>query len=187
MTRFEVYGDGSSCGAAGGPIGWGWVVLKDGAVLYSGCGGFEEGTNNQAEAMAVIDGLRTLFQCPEYLDAKEKTVLVVSDSQYVCGLGNGTSAPATNKELAKLLRILCVYGDVTCKWVRGHNGEPVNEICDKLAKYGKELHTEPTKLAIQKAKKAKKKRARKQRRRENRNRMKTLGEAEGQPKPWWMA
>jgi len=123
-----------------GAIGWGWVVVVDNAqILCSGSGGHEIGTNNIAELMAAREGLRALFQHPTFTDARTgpHSVELVSDSQYVLGLANGSYSASKNIALAEHVRDICRTNFVSTRWVKGHNGDPLNEICDRLAKHGK--------------------------------------------------
>lgn len=143
MIKFSVYGDGSSGGNSIGPIGWGWVVVKnDTEILCAGSDGYEIGTNNVAELMAAREGLRALVQHPEFQAAQAGTAMwrveLVSDSQYVLGLANGSYSATKNTALADHLREICRLLYVQTRWVKGHAGDPLNEMCDKLAKIGKE-------------------------------------------------
>jgi ribonuclease HI len=141
--RIEVWADGSSNGKSGSAIGWGWVILSvNGAgivkVLAQGKGGLPEGTNNVAELMGAREGLRFLASYATIEELKGWDITLVSDSQYVLGLANGSSSPSKNVALAEHLRAICkVYG-VKTRWVRGHDGNEFNEMCDRLAKAGKE-------------------------------------------------
>lgn len=139
VVRFSVYADGSSTGTSIGPCGWGWVVLKDDQVLCAGSGGAPVGTNNIAELMAAREGLRALLGHPAFLAMAGKvySIELVSDSQYVLGLANGSFSATKNVALAEHVRDICAKAIVATRWVRGHNGDPINEICDKLAKAGK--------------------------------------------------
>lgn len=144
-VRFSVYADGSSGGNSTGPIGWGWVVVVDAArVLCAGSGGAPVGTNNIAELMAAREGLRALLLHPEFLAQVQTGLLyrieLVSDSQYVLGLANGSYSATKNVALAEHVRDICRTNHVQTRWVKGHNGDPVNEMCDRLAKAGKYLY-----------------------------------------------
>lgn len=152
-TKFSVYGDGSSGGNSNGPIGWGWIVTMEAEghgtkILCAGSDGYPEGTNNIAELMAAREGLRALMTHPEYLAWKETGLLyrveLVSDSQYVLGLANGAYSATKNVALAAHVREMCLRDYVQTRWVKGHNGDPMNEMCDKLAKLGKQKFTGKT-------------------------------------------
>lgn len=155
---FCVYSDGSSTGRAVGAIGWGYVLLFDGEVIGGGSGGDHGGTNNIAELRGAIDGIKALTKMPIF---KEKggysSLTLVSDSQYVLGLGSGAYAPGTNFDLATEIRELCRSYRIITRWVRGHNGDPLNEMCDALAKAGKDART-PNKVLSRKEARANKRR-----------------------------
>lgn len=158
--KFSVYADGSSGGNSIGAIGWGWVVLIDDTqVLCAGCGGAPTGTNNVAELMGAREGLKALLAHQSYQDRAASglnyRVELVSDSQYVLGLANGSYAASKNVMLAEHVRDVCLKNFVATRWVRGHAGEPVNEMCDRLAKLGKEAYI-PNKVKRRRDKKRRK-------------------------------
>lgn len=131
---FTVYTDGCCLKNPGGPGGWSAIVLKpDGSrfVTLRGCNPVT--TNNRMEMMAAIFGISAT---PERC-----RVTVYTDSQY---LKNGATAwreiwkrrgyvRVKNPDLWKSIHSLMESRDVGFKWVRGHNGDPLNEECDKLA------------------------------------------------------
>ena len=128
-----VYTDGA-CSGNPGPGGWAWAV-PDGAFAS----GAEAHTTNQrmeitaaAEALYAIDG----------------PVTVVSDSTYVVncftkkwyvgwqqkGWVNSKKQPVANQDLWRpLIEHVLDRGDVTWKWVKGHSGDPWNDVVDRLA------------------------------------------------------
>lgn len=91
------------------------------------------------ELMAVIAGLEALN--------RPCTVEVYSDSQYVVNAFNqhwvegwikknwkrGKNEPVKNVDLWKRLLAAKEPHSVTFHWVKGHDGHPQNERCDKLA------------------------------------------------------
>lgn len=144
-VKFSVWADGSSGGNSTGPIGWGWVVVySDTTVMLAGSGGNNEGTNNMAELMAAREGLRALLTHPQFIaEAKSGRLYrieLVSDSQYVLGLANGSYSATKNVALAEHVRDICRTNYVSTRWVKGHAGNVLNEMCDKLAKLGKEQY-----------------------------------------------
>ena len=156
-TKFSVYTDGSSSGKSEGAIGWGWIiVLNDREILCSGADGEINGTNNIAELKAVKNGLISLMAHATFRQINEKTpfyeVEVVSDSQYVLKLIDGIYKPKQNISLVKDVCSLCKINRVKTRWVRGHSGNPLNEMCDKLAKHAKEQYCSPKKRKNKNAK-----------------------------------
>ncbi len=118
------------------------TIYTDGAARgnpeeYSA--GYKKTTNNRMELMAVIVGLEAL--------TKPCEVLLVSDSKYVTdafnrhwiegwlkkGWKTAGNKPVKNIDLwERLLRAMEPHR-VTFQWVKGHDGHPENERCDKLA------------------------------------------------------
>lgn len=137
IKKVDIFTDGA-CSGNPGPGGWG-AILRYGEVEKEISGGESDTTNNRMEMTAVIEALRLLkYPCE---------VTVYSDSQYVCnGINNhwvdnwrkngwktSQRQPVANKELwEELLKLLDIH-KVTFVWVRGHNGHPENERCDRLA------------------------------------------------------
>ena len=129
----HIYTDGSSRGNPG-PGGFG-TVLKYGSHERELSAGFRRTTNNRMELLAVIIGL-------EALKSPGHEILVVSDSKYVVdsvekrwvfGWEKKNFKQKKNPDLWK--RFLKVYRKHTVRfqWVRGHDGHPENERCDRLA------------------------------------------------------
>lgn len=137
MKTVEIFTDGA-CSGNPGPGGWG-TILRYNGIEKELSGGEANTTNNRMEMIAVIEGLKALKQ-PCH-------VILTSDSQYVCnGITKGWAAKwkknnwiksdktkAKNPELWDELLSLLDKHDVEINWVRGHNGHPENERCDRLA------------------------------------------------------
>lgn len=137
MKEVTVFTDGA-CSGNPGPGGWG-AILRFGEHEKELSGGEAETTNNRMELSAVIAALSAL---------KEPClVTVVTDSKYVSdavtlgwaegwrkkGWKRAGGAPAQNPDLwEKLLNLLNVH-EVKFVWVKGHDGHPENERCDRLA------------------------------------------------------
>lgn len=136
MKQVFLYTDGA-CSGNPGPGGWG-VVLRYGKHERELCGGEAHTTNNRMELTAAIQGLRALKEpC---------AVELYSDSTYVVnsvtkGWVFGWRAknwikkgePVPNADLWQQLIPLLDAHKVTLHWIRGHDGHPENERCDKLA------------------------------------------------------
>lgn len=128
-----LYTDGASSGNPG-PGGWG-AVLRCGDARKEMSGGFARTTNNRMELMAVIVGL-------EAIKWSNATVEVWSDSTYVVkAITEGWLENWIRKDWKKVKnpdlweRFVPLYRahNVTFHWIKGHNGHPENERCDKLA------------------------------------------------------
>lgn len=137
MKHIDIYSDGA-CSGNPGPGGFGTIIVY-GGIEKEISGGEAVTTNNRMELSGAIAGLEALkYPCE---------VTLYSDSKYlVDGITKGWAAgwrknnwiksdkkPALNPELwQKLLELLEVH-KVTFVWVKGHNGHPYNERCDRLA------------------------------------------------------
>jgi ribonuclease HI len=132
-----IYTDGA-CEPNPGVGGYGVVLLSENRRKGIS-GGFRLTTNNRMEVYAAIKGLEILkFPCK---------VTIYSDSQYlVSAMTEGwvekwksrnwwrtSKQQAINVDLWEKLLALCEIHEVTFVWVRGHDGDPENERCDKLS------------------------------------------------------
>jgi ribonuclease HI len=129
-----VYTDGA-CRGNPGPGGWAWAV-DDGP---SDSGGEPHTTNQRMEVMAVIQALQSLTG----------PVHVVSDSTYVVNCfrqkwwvgwrrrnwRNSQGKPVANRDLWESLLTLALDDGrpVTFSWVKGHSGDKMNDLVDRLA------------------------------------------------------
>ena len=142
--QIEIFSDGSAT-SEGKPGGYGWVMVCDGVKVDQGSGYMESASNNDAELQAAVQGLAAVFRHIhkpiEVLGNLEVTeiappeVTLVSDSRLVLGWANGSYR---FKQLDKIdkynnLQKLIKLMNVQTRWVRGHAGDPNNELCDKLA------------------------------------------------------
>lgn len=137
-----VYCDGACSGNGNRevcPGGWGAVLItvgEPGAQL--GQGGKAHTTNNKMELTAAIEALK---QVP-----RSEPVLLRTDSQYVIkgatewragwvkkGMRNSKGEPVANADLWKDLWAEVDARKVKFEWVKGHNGDPGNELADLLA------------------------------------------------------
>ena len=141
--KVTLFTDGAARGNPEGPGGYGAVLqyVDPKGTLHERefSAGYKKTTNNRMELMAVIVGLEALNKPCE--------VLVVSDSKYVTDAFNqhwmdswlknnwktSTKKPVKNVELWKRLLMAMEPHQVTYSWVKGHDGHPENERCDKLA------------------------------------------------------
>lgn len=137
MKIVEIYTDGA-CSGNPGMGGWGAILVYNGREKEI-CGGEAQTTNNRMELTAVIEALKALKEpC---------SVTLTTDSKYVCdainqewvynwkrnGWRKPDKKPALNVDLWEELLALLEKHSVKFVWVKGHNGNPYNERCDKLA------------------------------------------------------
>lgn len=132
-TATIAYTDGA-CSGNPGPGGWAWAV--PGGRFASGAAAHT--TNQRMEITAAHEALKAL---PGRLD-------VVSDSTYVVhcfrdrwheawvkrGWKNSKREPVANRDLWEpFVEEVLARGDVTFRWVKGHSGDPMNDLVDALA------------------------------------------------------
>lgn len=137
MKEVSIYSDGA-CSGNPGPGGWGTVLVYQGREKELS-GAEPQTTNNRMELLAAIMGLELLKEPCK--------VTLVSDSRYLCesinqgwvfqweqkGWRKADKKPALNVDLwERMLKQLRTH-DVTVQWVKGHDGHPYNERCDRLA------------------------------------------------------
>ena len=140
MTPEVVIFTDGACSGNPGPGGWG-AVLIFGEKERDICGGEPDTTNNRMELMAAIQALETL--------KRPCRVELHTDSQYVRngitewlagwkarGWRTAAKAPVKNEDLWRRLDQARARHEVQWRWVRGHNGHPLNERADALARRG---------------------------------------------------
>lgn len=140
--KLSLYCDGSSSGKKDGPIGWSWILLVNEKITNWDYGGQPDGTNNIAELLAAINGLKYIASKPNIVEKiikKEWSLEVVSDSQYVLNMADQLFSPTTNHDLVQEIIDLKHNTGASTRWIRGHSGEQFNERCDRLAKLGRDL------------------------------------------------
>ena len=137
LKTVELFTDGA-CSGNPGRGGYGAILRYKGKTKEFS-EGFRLTTNNRMEILAVIVGLEALNEpC---------NVSVYSDSKYVVDAVNQgwvykweaknwmrtPKEPALNVDLWERLLVLMEEHNVEFNWVKGHNGHPENERCDRLA------------------------------------------------------
>jgi ribonuclease HI len=129
----EAYTDGA-CKGNPGPGGWAWAV-PDGPFAS---GAEARSTNQRMEIKAAYEAVK----------ANPGRLEVVSDSTYVVhcfrdrwwegwkrkGWVNSQRKPVANRDLWEpFVDLVAERGDVTFRWVKGHAGDPMNDLVDRLA------------------------------------------------------
>ena len=139
LKHVTIYTDGG-CRGNPGIGGWGVVLNYDGHEKHL-FGGEAETTNNRMELTAAIKALQALKQpC---------AVTLYTDSQYVKQgieqwLANwrknnwrtAAKKAVKNQDLWQLLDTEVQRHKVKWDWVKGHSGNPGNELADELANRG---------------------------------------------------
>lgn len=143
-TQITIHTDGS-CPGNPGPGGYAAVLRRfdlDGNEIKTRriTGGAEATTNIRMEMTAAIQGLRRIrFN-------ETARISVFSDCQtLIKGMNewlprwqaknwrNATGKEVANKDLWLELIVMSEGKNVQWEWVRGHNGDPLNEEADRLA------------------------------------------------------
>ena len=134
MNSIDIYTDGA-CKGNPGPGGWG-VLLKSGATEKELFGGEPSTTNNRMEMQAVIEALTAL--------KRPCDVTLYLDSQYVRkGItewihgwikNNWNKGKVKNVDLWERLLVATQRHTLRWHWVKGHDGNPLNERADELAR-----------------------------------------------------
>ena len=133
----KIYTDGSCIGNPG-TGGWAAVIINNNKQNTI-CGRKKNTTNNQMELMAAIKAL-------VFLKKKQK-IRIYTDSNYVKeGITSwikiweknnwktANKKKVKNVELWINLNTLSNFHDIEWRWVKGHSGDPMNNMVDKLAK-----------------------------------------------------
>ncbi len=133
-TTTEVFTDGA-CSGNPGPGGWAWAT-RDGRQAS---GGEASTTNQRMELRAVLEALLAI----------DGPLVVNSDSTYVVNCfnerwyegwrarnwRNAQRKPVANRDLWEPLIDLYLRraDEVSFVWVKGHSGDPMNDLVDRLA------------------------------------------------------
>lgn len=123
----QVWTDGA-CTGNPGPAGAGALIREGGTVVHEISEYLGEGTNNIAELMAILLGLKAV---PD----RTRAIDVMTDSSYCVGLLTKNWKAKKNQELiAELRREVATFTDLRFVKVPGHAGVPDNERADELAR-----------------------------------------------------
>ena len=141
--KVTIYTDGAARGNPDGPGGYGtilsYVDSRGTEHRKELSAGYQRTRNTRMELMAAIAGLEALN--------RPCKVTLYSDAQYLVrafnehwidgwikkGWKRSANEPVKNVDLWKRLLSAKQPHQVTFIWVKGHNGHPQNERCDRLA------------------------------------------------------
>lgn len=131
-TKFVVYTDGGCQVNPGGAGGLGVVILNSETGQRQEISeGYVSSTNNRMEILAVVRGLSQLPRGAE--------VDLYSDSEYVLKTAMGEYREKKNRDLWQQLHAVMDDKQMRFHWVRGHQGNALNERCDQLATQGQHM------------------------------------------------
>ncbi len=138
-NTLEIYTDGG-CSGNPGLGAWAYVIQCNGEIIQKDSLGDTLTTNNKMELTAVIEALK--FAGVQYGDSQ---ITIHTDSQYVKqgitawihnwkrnGWKTAAKKPVKNKELWIALDQARQNLQVEWKWVPGHAGVELNELCDAM-------------------------------------------------------
>ena len=139
VKSIHIYTDGA-CRGNPGPGGWGALLIA-GKHQKTMHGGDPETTNNRMELTAAIEALNAL--------KSHSRVILHTDSKYVMdGIREwmpnwkkrdwktASRKPVKNQDLWQALDVAVGRHEIDWRWVKGHNGNPGNEVADELANRG---------------------------------------------------
>lgn len=132
-SKYIIYTDGACSGNIGA---YAYIILdENGKELQYGNTAFRNTTNNRMEIRAILSPLQYL-RSPSH-------VVIVSDSQYCVNSINNwifgwvakkwEKKNLKNVDLWQAMYKKMLWHNVRAVWVRGHNGNKYNELCDTLA------------------------------------------------------
>ena len=138
----EIYTDGA-CANNPGKGGYGAILMyqkKDGKMVFKKISkGFELTTNNRMELMAVVDALSILkVPCCIKLYSDSKYVIDAINRNWLQGWikknwKTSSNSKVKNVDLWQKFIQLSKNHTIEYIWVKGHNDNKYNELCDKMA------------------------------------------------------
>ena len=137
MKEVTIHTDGACSGNPG--IG-GWAaVLEYNKSQKSISGAAAHTTNNRMELQAAIEGLKTLTMPCQVIIFTDSTYLRDGISKWIYkwqqnGWRTAGKKPVKNQDLWKELMQVSEKHHIQWHWLKGHNGNPQNEECDRLAR-----------------------------------------------------
>ena len=136
LPEVVIYTDGA-CSGNPGPGGWAAALLSDEKRKELSGSAFKT-TNNRMELTAAIEALRTLkLPCKVTLYTDSKYLKEGIESWIHNWKRNGwkTAArkPVLNSELWRELDRLNNEHEIDWRWIKGHEGDELNELVDRLA------------------------------------------------------
>lgn len=137
MKKVEIYTDGA-CTGNPGKGGYGAVLIYNGNEKRISKG-FRKTTNNRMELMAAVDALKSLKEpCSVSLFSDSKYLTDAINKKWLEAWKNNGWKKADKKKVLntdlweELLSLIDIHS-VEFIWVKGHAGNPYNELCDDMA------------------------------------------------------
>ena len=142
--KINIYTDGACVGNPG-PGGWAAIIIKEN-IKKELFGGEKLTTNNRMELTAAIKGLEnwdseegeqhSLIEIKIYTDSiyLKEGITVWIDKWEKNNWKTSDKKNVKNIDLWKKLKELTKSNQIEWCWIKGHSGDPMNELADKLAK-----------------------------------------------------
>ena len=137
----QLFSDGA-CRGNPGPGGWAYILRHPATgTEKEGSGGEKQTTNNQMELTAAIEAL-TALKRPVDVELHTDSIYVKDGlTKWIHGWKkNGwrtaDKKPVKNLELWQALDAAVAQHKIDWHWVKGHNGDEMNERADQLANEG---------------------------------------------------
>ena len=130
-VRYVAYTDGACFGNPEGPGGWAAAVFPpDEAPPWYLFGHLSSTSNNRAEALGLLAALEWVPPTSE--------LELHSDSELTVRLFQRVYKVKANTDIWELIfsTLQAKRLQVSVHWVRGHAGDPLNELADQLSKLG---------------------------------------------------
>lgn len=133
MTKkhVKIYTDGA-CKGNPGPGGWAALLIYNGTEKEIS-GNEPDTTNNRMELTAVIEALNVLKTSCRIDLYTDSSYVQKGYSEWMKGWKAKGWKKIANPDLWQALDEAAARHDLTCHWVRGHDGHPENERVDVLA------------------------------------------------------
>ena len=137
-SSITIYTDGA-CKGNPGEGGWGAFIEynNEKVKLY----GYEElTTNNRMEIIAAIEALRSIKEKSDIIIYTDSKYLMNGINTWIHGWKKNNWKTSSNKDvknidLWKIIDKLNSNHSIKWIWVKGHSGNPGNEIADELANF----------------------------------------------------
>ncbi|MDO4323835.1 MAG: ribonuclease HI [Lachnospiraceae bacterium] len=139
----KIFTDGAARGNPEGPGGYGTILqyVDSKGELHEReySQGYRKTTNNRMELMAAIVGLEALNRpCEVELYSDSKYLTDAFNQKWIDGWirkgwKRGKNEPVKNVDLWQRLLAAVQPHSIRFIWVKGHDGHPENERCDRLA------------------------------------------------------